>query len=266
MSPVALVTGACSGIGLAIAHELGRRGYPLLLVSDRPARLAEAAAALQATHGVAVDVVGVDLARPDAAAQVVEAVSRRSLVVEILVNNAGIFAFGEVADSDAAQAQALLQLHVVTPSLLARHFARKMRERGRGYLLFVASIAAWGDFPGIALYGASKRYLRSFAAALREELAVYGVVVTCLAPGATATNLYAQTGVPVALARRLGIMRDPEAVARAGVRGMFAGRAVVVPGLGAKLMAGTMRSIPRWMVRLVRRHGGLLPRRPQGIG
>lgn len=255
----ALVTGACSGIGLEIARELARRGYPLFLVSNREPRLAEAAAALEAAHGVRVETLCTDLAHPDAAAIVVEAVQRRALVIDILVNNAGIFTFGEVADADPATAQALLQLHVVTPSLLARHFGREMRARRRGHLLFVASIAAWGDFPGIALYGASKHYLRSFAAALREELAVYGVGVTCLAPGATATDLYAQTGVPVALARRLGVMKDPAMVARAGVRAMFAGRALVVPGVGAKIMAGAMRTAPRWVARLVRRRAGLLP-------
>lgn len=259
MPAVALVTGACSGIGLAIARELAQRGYPLFLVSDREARLARAASALAADHRIPVDTLCIDLAHPDAAARVVEAVHRRALAVDILVNNAGIFTFGEVADADAATARALLQLHVVTPSLLARHFAREMRDRRRGHLLFVASIAAWGDFPGIALYGASKHYLRSFAAALREELAVYGVGVTCLAPGATATDLYAQTGVPVALARRFGVMSDPATVARAGVRAMFAGRALVVPGLGAKVMAVAMRTAPRWLVRLVRRRAGLLP-------
>ena len=82
----------------------------------------------------------------------------------------------------------MLQLHVVTPSLLCSRFARDMRARRSGHILVVSSISAWRDFPGISYYGSSKKYLRGFARALRSELSVYGVNVTCLAPGATATG------------------------------------------------------------------------------
>jgi short-subunit dehydrogenase len=113
----------------------------------------------------------------------------------------------------------MLQLHVVTPSLLARYFARDMRARRRGHILFVSSISAWRDFPGIAWYGSFKRYLRSFAASLREELRIWGVNVTCLVPGAVATSLYDRTAIPVQTAVKYGVMRDPVRVAKAGVQG-----------------------------------------------
>lgn len=259
MADVALVTGACSGIGLEIARELARRGHPLVVVSNRAGPLEEAAQALAAAHGVAVTALCVDLAAPDGAQRLIAEVTARGLEVGLLVNNAGIFFFGEVVDADEARAQALLQLHVVTPTLLARHFGAAMRARRSGHLLFVSSISAWGDFPGIALYGSSKRYLRSFAAALREELGVYGVNVTCVAPGATATGLYAQTGVPVATAVKLRVMRDAAGVARDAVGAMFKRRGLVVPGLGAKLMAWGMALAPGWVIRLLRRRSGFLP-------
>lgn len=255
----ALVTGACSGIGLEIARELGRRGYPLFLVSDREDRLCAAAHQLAAAHEVPVQTLLLDLAEPDAAACLKQEVSRRGVTVEILVSNAGIFFFGEVADTEPRRAERMLRLHVLTPSLLALHFGREMRTRGRGHILFVSSISAWRDFPGIAYYSASKRYLRSFAISLREELRVWGVNVTILAPGATATNLFDHSTVPVEKAVRYRVMKDPALTARAAVRGMFHRKAVVVPGWSDKLMLLAMKLVPGSVIRAVRERSGLLP-------
>ena len=258
---VALVTGGCSGIGRAIAGRLAARGHSLVLVSERPAALAEVAAAIREAHGVAVHPVALDLARPEAAEELHASVRGLGLEVEILVNNAGFFFFGETVDAEPARAAALLQLHVVTPSLLCTRFGRDMRARGRGHILIVASISAWRDFPGINYYGSSKKYLRGFARALRCELGVHGVNVTCLAPGATATALYSATSVPVERARRLGVMMDAEVVAEAGVAAMFAGRAERVPGLLTRAMAIGAALTPQWAIDLLRRHGPWL-RRP----
>jgi len=256
----ALVTGACSGIGLAIAHQLAARGHPLVVVSHRAQALEEAARALAAQHQVQVEPLCVDLARESAAAELIAHVERLGIEPMVVVNNAGVFFFGEVADADPAKVAGLLQLHVVTPSLLSRHFARAMRARRRGHLLFVSSISAWNDFPGIALYGASKRYLKSFGLALRAELAVWGVNVTVVAPGATATGLYESTVVDVQKARRFGVMAGPEFVARAAVQAMFAGRALSVPGVTAKLFAWAMWLAPRWAIVRLRRWAPWLPR------
>jgi uncharacterized protein len=256
----ALVTGACSGIGKEIARELARRGHPLLLVSNRESELATVACELATEYGVKAEAVQMDLARPDAALALYEEVGRRGKQVEILVSNAGMFFFGEVTETDPVRAETMLQLHVVTPSLLARYFGREMRSRRRGHILFVSSISAWRDFPGVAFYGSSKRYLRSFSTALREELRVWGVNVTCLAPGAVATALYAQTGVPVETAVKFGVMKQPSQIARAAVEGMFRGKAEVVPGFSARLMAFAMAHTPGWAVRLIRGHTRFLPR------
>ena len=185
---------------------------------------------------------------------------RRGLEIEILINNAGQFFFGEVVDHEPEQVAAMLQLHVVTPTLLTRSFARHMRERRRGHVLITSSISAWRDFPGIALYGSTKRYLRSFACALRAELKVWGVNVTCLAPGATATNLFDQLGPVVQRARRLHVMVLPEQVARLAVKGLFARRAVVLPGWRARLSAWAMALTPDWVIAMLRVRLPFLPR------
>ncbi len=203
-----------------------------------------------------------DLARPEAAGELFEAVAALGLEVDVLVNNAGMFFFGEVADADPARANALLQLHVVTPSLLCTRFTRGMRARRRGHVLIVSSISAWRDFPGIGYYGSSKKYLRGFACALRCELGAYGVNVTCLAPGATATGLYDASVVTVGLARRLGVMMDAEAVARAGLEAMFRGEAEHTPGALSRAMVAAAVVTPQGVIDWIRRRGPWL--RPRG--
>lgn len=248
----ALVTGACSGIGLELARGLAARGHPLVLVSNRGPELARAAASLTTDHHVAVETITVDLARPEAAAELHEEVTRRRLPVDILASNAGVLLFGEVVDADPARIEALLHLHVVTPSLLARYFGHDMRVRRSGHILLVSSASSWTDFPGIAFYGSSKRYLRSLAAALREELRPWNVNVTCLAPGAVATGLYDRNTGPAKAAARLGLLKDPARVAELALKGMFHRRGLVLPGMDAKLMALGSALLPRWLIRAVR--------------
>ncbi len=258
----ALVTGACSGIGLELARELAKRGYALVLVSNRTAELQLAAQRLAAEHGVPTHALTFDLAQPDAAVAVYDSVRRLGLEVEVLINNAGMLLFGEVVDTDPARMAALLQLHVTTPSLLARYFGADMRQRRSGHIIFVSSASTWCDFPGVALYGGTKRYLRSFAASMREELAPWRVNVTCLAPGAVATGLYGQGGGAAAKAAKLGLLGDAAAVAQAGVKGMLRGKRLVLPGMGAKLMAVGAALTPRWLVHVVRMRTNLLSRPP----
>jgi len=258
--PVALVTGGCSGIGRAIAHRLAARGHALVLVSERAGPLEEAADAIRSAHGVPVEVACVDLARPGSAEEVHRRVRALGLDVEVLVSNAGIFFFGEVADAAPEQANALLHLHVITPSLLCTLFGREMRERRSGRILLVSSISAWRDFPGIAYYGSSKKYLRGFATSLRSELAVYGVTVTCLAPGPTATGLYGQDSAEVRRGRRLGLFLEPDRVAESGVRALLAGAAECVPGFSSRVMAVLASVTPQWVVDLIRRRSRWLPR------
>jgi short-subunit dehydrogenase len=258
----AVVTGACSGIGREIARRLAVRGYALVLVSERPTGLAAIAAELFAAHGTLVHTIVCDLARPEAAGELHRAVAALGVAVDVLVINAGMFFFGEVADADPGKANALLQLHVGTPSLLCTHFGRDMRARHSGRILLLSSISAWRAFPGIAYYGGSKTYLRAFASALRSELAPYGVTVTTLAPGATDTGLYDPTVVDMDRARRFGVMMDPGKVADAGLRALFAGRSECVPGIFNRLSTIAMMLMPQRVIDLVRRRAPWLPVRP----
>lgn len=253
--PRAVVTGACSGIGLDIARTLAARGWDLCICSENAERLMVAANELRAKHGALVDEAVLDLSEPSNAKVLHEFASEGGRRVDALVCNAGFFFFGEVADADPARAQAMLQLHVVVPSLLCAYFARDFRELRAGRIMVTSSISAFRDFPGIAHYASSKKYLRAFAASLRCELAVYDVSVTCLLPGATATGLYDRDVVPVELATKLGVMMSSERVAREGVDAMLAGDAECVPGVFNRAVTSSIGLVPQGAIDALRKWG-----------
>lgn len=251
---VALVTGACSGIGLAFARKLASLGYELVIVSQRPTELAAVARELASNHGVKVHPIVMDLARAEAATELHAATGALGLSVDILINNAGMLLQGPIVEADPARAAALLLLHVVTPSLLATLYGAELRARRRGHVLFVSSISAWRDLPTIGYYGTSKKYVRAFANVLRDELRHHGVGVTTVAPGATATGFYDDK--LRALGEKTGVMVEPEFVVDAALEAMWRGDAEVVPGVGAKLMAAAMSATPGPLLRLANRLKG----------
>ena len=242
---------------------MAARGHSLLLVSNRGPELVDAAKALSSMYAVDATPLVMDLARSDAAHTLYQEVSRRGLRIDVLVSNAGFLMYGDVADIDPARAEDMMQLHVVTPSLLAHYFGQDMRARRSGRMLFTSSIAAWRSSPGIAYYCSSKRFLLSFARALRAEMSESGVGVTCLAPRAVATGLYQGTSVAVDKAVRLGVMKHPAKIARKAVKGMFRDKAVVVPCFSAKVMAVGTSLTPSWVLKRLRADATSYPLYPR---
>lgn len=247
----ALVTGASSGIGWHFARELAKRGYSIVAVSNQPELLETLKTELSHDFSVQVFIIEADLARHDAATHVFDICEQNRLEVQVLVNNAGLLLFGEAVELEIRKVEELLQLHMVTPALLCRLFGAQMAERGEGYILNVSSISAVMPYPYISYYGPSKAFLRDFSRALRTELKPRGVGVTCLLPGATATALYDPKVVNVPLTLRLGVMKKPESVAKAGLRGLFAGRAEVVHGFFNKIIVSLLPFLPHIVIRAI---------------
>lgn len=244
----ALITGAASGIGLEMARILAGRGYPLYLVDINDQALSNVREELTKDFGVNVIAACMDLALPSSAGILLRDVAGRGLDVDVFISNAGFFFFGQIAHADPDLAARMIGLHVHTPSMLAIHFAREMKMKRRGHVLITSSISAYQDFPGIGFYGASKSYLKSFGLSLRHELRYYGVKVSVLCPGATATNLYDRNTIQVERARRAGMMMDAAEVARAGIDGMFRGRAVIMPGLLTRIMTYSSAVLPGGLI------------------
>jgi short-subunit dehydrogenase len=234
----ALITGGSSGIGYEMAKELASRGCNLILVSNEEEKLLKVKDEFEREYHVTVTPICMNLALQNAAEELYAECVRQEFQVSILINNAGMFFFGQTVKTDINQGKMLLNLHVVTPSILSVLFGRGMKERRHGYIAFMSSISAYKDFPGISFYGSTKRYLMSFAKSLRCEMKEYGVSVTCLCPGATATNLYSTTKAPVTidLALKIGIMTTPDKVARKGLDAIFHKKATYIPGIINKIM------------------------------
>ena len=247
----ALITGASSGIGLEIAKQLGIRKYNLLLVSNQPSELDELKISLSEQYNIVVETLSIDLTEDSSAESVYTYCKEHDFEIEVLVNNAGFFFFGQAVDASPIAASKMMHLHINTTSLLCTYFGKEMRKRKKGYILNTSSISAYKDFPGIAYYGSSKSYIKSFTRSLRTELKRYGIHVTCLLPGATATNLYDPNVVNVPRAKRLGIMLSAEFVAKKGIRALFHNRSKVVPGFVTKLMNGMARITPHWLIYLI---------------
>ena len=217
-------------MGLEFARQLAGRGYDLILVSNEPARLDEAAALLRAQFPVTVTVRFQDLAQADAADRLFAWCREEAgILPDIVVNDAGMFFFKELESSDLPRVQAMVNLHVVTVTRICLLFGNAMKERGNGYLLNVSSMAARLPVPGITVYAATKAYLRSFGRSLSYELKPYGGGMTTVCPAAIATPLYRLHERWMRIGVKTGIIRTPRWLVNRALRAMFRGRRVVSP-------------------------------------
>lgn len=241
----ALVTGASGGLGLGLAQELASRGHDLILTARSAGKLAAAAAEIAKARGVRAQAIEADLAEPAGARALADALAASGAEVEVLVNNAGIGMHGPFAESDEGALLGMLQLNVVSLAQLTRLLLPGMVARRRGRVLNVASTAGFVPGPFMAGYYASKAFVLSLSVALSEELAGTGVTCTALCPGPTRTGFDTAAGITGTRLFRSGWVMDVPAVARAGVNGLLAGKAVVVPGLRNKLLTTSSGLAPR---------------------
>jgi short-subunit dehydrogenase len=153
----------------------------------------------------------------------------------------------------------MINLHVLTPSLLCLLFGKEMKKRRHGYILNTATISTDMPYPGIVLYGATKHYLKHFSRALRLEMWDYNVSVTCVCPGAVATNLFDRSKIDFDKAIAWGIMMRADRVAAIALRALFRRKAVVIPGFINKFFSFLVRITPHWVIILIRRNTKLLP-------
>lgn len=218
-------------MGLEYARQLAGKGYDLILVSNRAEELAAAREEITQTYPVRVTIRFQDLATSDAGDRLFEwCTGELGILPDIVVNNAGMFFFKELNQSDLERVQALLNLHITTVTRSCLLFGDAMKRRGSGYLLIMSSMAARLPAPGITTYSASKAYLRSFGKSLSYELKPYGVGVTTVCPAAIATPLYRLDEKKLRLGVKTGLIRTPRSLVRRALKAMFRGRRVIAPG------------------------------------
>jgi uncharacterized protein len=245
-----LITGASSGIGLELAKLFAADKHNLVLVARNQGALEKLAEELRREHGVEVAVLPKDLANPSSPQAIFDHLDASGISVDIVVNNAGFGEVGAVATLATQRQMDMIQVNIATLTHIARLFLPGMIERGRGGILNVGSTAGFQPGPNMAVYYATKAYVLSFTEALAEELRVTKVKVTCLAPGPTATGFAAIAHEEDTLLFRFGLM-DAKRVARLGYRGFCRGKVLVVPGAINKLLAFSIRLVPRMLIRRI---------------
>lgn len=240
----AVVTGASSGIGTALARQLAARGHALVLVARRRDRLKELADELSTAYGVQVEVRPCDLADRTARSELAAELANRQ--ISILCNNAGFATFGDLRDADPAREREQLEVNAVAVQELTLAVLPGMHDRGRGAILIVGSTAGHQPFPGNATYAASKAFANTFAESLHTELAGTGVTCTLLAPGPVRTEFSAVAGIEriEGFGGRLTWVTADQ-VAKQAIDALDHGRRTVVPGLFAKLETLGGRYTPR---------------------
>jgi uncharacterized protein len=246
----ALITGASFGIGLELARLFAADRSDLVLVARSQDRLEALADELGAAHGTNVRVIARDLAESAAPQSIYDALRSDGTIVDVLVNNAGFGAVGAVAELGLERQLDMLQVNVTALVHLTRLFLPDMLKRNRGGILNVGSIAGFQPGPNMAMYYASKAFVLSFTEALAEELVGTSVHASVLAPGPTATEFGARSGMDRSPVFRLGAM-NAAPVARAGYDGFRRGRKLVIPGIQNKVLAQSARFSPRLVVRKV---------------
>jgi len=227
-APLAVITGASSGIGYELAREFAEHGFDLLVTAEDDG-LADATQRL-ASLGARVDSVHADLATYDGVEALYERIRDIDRPLDAIAINAGVGVGGPFVENDLDAELNLIALNVTSVVHLTKRVVRDMVARNEGRILFTSSIAAEAPAPYEAVYGASKAFVQSFSEALRDELRNTNITVTALQPGATETNFFHRAGMDDT---KVGTMSksDPADVARQGFEALMAGKDHVVAAM-----------------------------------
>lgn len=240
--PLALVTGASSGIGFELARQFAERGYEVIIAAEDAA--IDVAAESLRRSGARVRPLRIDLHSTNGPEQLYASATEDGRVPDAVAFNAGVGRGGDFLSTDLGDELAVIDLNVVSTVRLAKPVVADMAARGSGRLLFTSSIAAMMPGPEQAVYHASKSFVQSFAEALRQELRDKGITVTALMPGPTDTDFFRRAKM---LDTRIGRgpKDDPAEVARQGVDALLAGdQRVVAASLPTKVMGVVGRVVP----------------------
>lgn len=241
---MALVTGGSSGIGLEFSRQLAEKGYDLIIVSNSREQLDAVCAPIAEEYGVRVIPRLQNLATGNAAEELMEWCDSQSVLPDILINNAGMFYFKELSPELMGKAEVMIGLHVTTPTKMCILFGDRMKQRGSGRILLVASMAARIPAPGIQVYSATKAYLRSFGESLSFELKPYGVTVTTLCPAAVATPLYGLKKGLLIFGVAIRVIHTPQWLVRKALKGLFRGRRLMKPSIMNAYLPPMIKMLP----------------------
>ncbi|QWC22191.1 SDR family oxidoreductase [Bacillus haikouensis] len=242
-----LITGASSGIGLSFSHKFAQDGHDVVLVARSKDKLLSLAEELEGKYSIKAHVIDGDLAKPGASKSIYEQVTAKGIEVDTLINNAGFGLFGEFEQTEINKEVDMIQVNITALTELSKYFGKEMVKRKQGQILNVASTAAFQPGPLMAVYYATKAYVLSFSEALANEWESHGVEVMALCPGATSTGFKDAADLQQSKLFQSGVMTVEEVVDEA-YKKMTQKKVVIIPGVKNRLLAGSIRFLPRRMV------------------
>ena len=240
----ALITGATKGIGYELTKLFAADSYDLVLVARNKDDLKELQKDLRKKHNINVTIIAKDLSVPNAALEIFRETIKKQIVIDVLVNNAGIGDFEKFNNADLSKISQIMQINIVSLTELTKLFLKGMVYRKEGKILNVSSMAAFQPGPYMAVYYASKAYVQSFSEAIASELKGTGVTVTTLCPGPTKSGFQHEVGSESSNLSRLNLLSSSDDVAKYGYKALQVGKEVAIPGLINSLLVKTVKIIP----------------------
>lgn len=247
MNKTALITGASSGIGKALAQEFARNDYNLVIIAEKAGELTGTRQELEEKFHVEITDIPMDLTYEQSVQEIYEHLQDRNIQIDVLVNNAGVGQREKFHETDISKDIKIIRLNIEALVRLTKLFVKDMVSRGEGKILNLGSIAGFQPGPLLAVYHASKAFIVSFSEAISNELEGTGVTVTALCPGPTDTNFFSRADMENTRILEEGTVMEPEEVARAGYEAMMDGETIIIPGMKNKALTFTRRLIPKSM-------------------
>ena len=248
MNKYALVTGASSGIGKSFALQLAQKGYHVMLTARSKPNLKDLAEYIRLNYKVGANVLALDLAKVNAAGQIKQWCAELDIAPSILINNAGFGLWGDFPALDLEEQVNMHRLNTEALIRLTHTMLPLLAKNEKSYILNVSSTAAYQAVPTLSIYAASKAFVLSFSRALCYELKQTGISVSCLCPGPTDTGFAKRAGLDALADLAEKFNMSPDDVAAAGLKGLFKGKAEIVPGALKKISATVVRYAPKKII------------------
>ncbi|MEW7290529.1 SDR family NAD(P)-dependent oxidoreductase [Aquimarina sp. 2304DJ70-9] len=254
MKKTALITGASNGIGLELARVHASKGDNLVLIARNQIKLEELKSELEKQHGVSAMIITKDLSAPNAAQEVFDETNQKGIQVDFLINNAGFGDFGMFYETDWNKEHKMIELNITTLTQFTKLYVKEMVKRNSGKIMNVASTAAFQPGPTMAIYYATKAYVLHFSEAIANELKGQNITVTALCPGATESGFQSVAQMEESKLVKGKKLPSSKTVADYGYKAMMKGKTVAIHGFMNRVLANSVRFMPRKMVTAVTRN------------
>lgn len=245
-----LITGGSEGIGFELAKLFAINKHNLIIVARNKNKLEIVKKQLEKDYQISVEIIQCDLFVDKECEKIIKIVEEKNLIVDNLINNAGVGSFGFFHEAEDGFEEKLININIIALTNLTKYFLKKMIERSDGGILNVASTAAFVGGPKMSMYYSSKAYVLSLTEALYEEVKKHGIRVSCLCPGPVKTSFQQKSGIKKSENAKNYLM-NPDEVAQYAYKKFFKGKVIIIPGYKNKILVLVNKFIPRSLSRKI---------------